>query len=200
MRKALNHLKKSDPTLAAIIARVGPYRMTYREPAFATLVRSIVFQQLNGKAASKIFERLVEAAGGELTPQSLTAMTDAQYRKAGISPQKLGYLRDLAQRTASGEIDFVKLPALSDAEVIEHLTRVKGVGLWTAQMFLMFALRRTNVMPVGDLGVQMAIRRHYRKRKLPKPQHILKLAKNWEPYCSVACWYLWRSMDGQIEL
>jgi DNA-3-methyladenine glycosylase II len=200
MRKAITHLKSADPILASIIARVGPYRMTYREPAFATLVRSIVFQQLNGKAASKIFERLVEAAGGELTPQALLAMSDAQYRKAGISPQKLRYLRDLARRTASGEIDFACLPQLSDAEVIEHLTRVLGVGLWTAQMFLMFALRRTNVMPVGDLGVHMAIRRHYRKRKLPKPQHILKLARNWEPYCSVACWYLWRSMDGQIEL
>jgi DNA-3-methyladenine glycosylase II len=200
MRKAITHLRSADPVLASIIARVGPYRMTYREPAFATLVRSIVFQQLNGKAASKIFERLLEAAGGELTPQALLAMTDAQYRKAGISPQKLRYLRDLAQRTASGEIDFARLPQLSDAEVIEHLTRVLGVGLWTAQMFLMFALRRTNIMPVGDLGVQMAIRRHYRKRKLPKPQHILKLARNWEPYCSVACWYLWRSMDGQIEL
>jgi DNA-3-methyladenine glycosylase II len=200
MRKALNHLKKSDPTLAAIIVRVGPYRMTYREPAFATLVRSIVFQQLNGKAASKIFERLEAAAAGELTPQALTAMTDAEYRKAGISPQKLGYLRDLAQRTAAGEIDFARLPQLSDAEVIEHLTRVKGVGMWTAQMFLMFALRRVNVMPTNDLGVLMAIRRHYRKRKLPKPQHVLKLAKKWEPYCSVACWYLWRSMDGQIEL
>lgn len=198
MRKAILHLKKADPTLAAIIARVGPFRMTYREPAFASLVRSIVFQQLNGKAASKIFERLVQAAGGELTPDALAKMTDAQYRAAGISPQKLGYLRDLAQRTASGEIDFAKLPTLSDAEVIEHLTRVKGVGMWTAQMFLMFALRRVNIMPTNDLGVLMAIRKHYRKRKLPKPVHVLKLAKNWEPYCSIACWYLWRSMDTQI--
>lgn len=200
MRKAILHLKKADPTLAAIIARVGPYRMSYREPAFATLVRSIVFQQLNGKAASRIAERLVQAAGGELNPEALTKMTDEQYRAAGISPQKLRYLRDLAQRTASSEIDFSRLPGLSDAEVIEHLTRVKGVGIWTAQMFLMFALRRANVMPTNDLGVLMAIRKHYRKRKLPKPQHVLKLAKNWEPYCSVACWYLWRSMDGQIEL
>lgn len=200
MRKAITHLKTSDPILASIIERVGPYRMTYREPEFATLARSIVFQQLNGRAATKIFDRLVEAAGGQLTAEALLNMSDAQYRKAGISPQKLRYLRDLAARTASGEIDFAKLPDLSDAEVIEHLTRVTGVGNWTAQMFLMFALRRTNIMPVNDLGIQMAIRRHYRKRKLPKPKHILKLAKNWEPYCSVACWYLWRSMDGQIEL
>ena len=198
MRKAILHLKKSDPVLGAIIARVGPFRISYREPVFASLVRSIVFQQLNGKAATKIFERLVQAAGGELTPEALAKMTDAQYRSAGISPQKLGYLRDLARRTASGEIDFAKLPALSDAEVIEHLTRVKGVGIWTAQMFLMFALRRVNIMPTNDLGVLMAIRKHYRKRKLPKPAHVLKLAKNWEPYCSVACWYLWRSMDTQI--
>src|SRR5262249_43481430 len=161
MRKAILHLKKSDPTLAAIIARVGPYRVSYREPVFASLIRSIVFQQLNGKAASKIYERLVEAAGGELTPEALAKMTDAQYRAAGISPQKLGYLRDLARRTASGEIDFAGLPKLSDAEVIEHLTRVRGVGIWTAQMFLMFALRRVNIMPTNDLGVLMAIRKHY---------------------------------------
>lgn len=200
MRKAILHLKKSDPTLAAIIARVGPCRISYREPGFATLVRSIVFQQLNGRAASKIFERLIQAAGGELTPEALLKMTDAQYRAAGISPQKLGYLRDLAERTAAGEVDFAKLPTLSDGEVIEHLTRVKGVGPWTAQMFLIFALRRANIMPTNDLGVLMAIRKHYRKRKLPKPKHVLKLAKNWEPYCSIACWYLWRSMDGQLEL
>jgi DNA-3-methyladenine glycosylase II len=200
MRKALAHLKSSDPVLAAIIERVGPYRITYREPGFGTLVRSIVFQQLNGRAATKIFDRLVQAAGGELTPETLLKMSDAEYRAAGISPQKLRYLRDLAERTASGEIDFARLPSLSDTEVVEHLTRVKGVGVWTAQMFLIFALRRTNIMPTNDLGVLMAIRRHYRKRKLPKPQHVLKLAKNWEPYCSVACWYLWRSVDGQIEV
>jgi DNA-3-methyladenine glycosylase II len=200
MRKAIAHLKSSDPVLAAIIERVGPYRITYREPGFGTLVRSIVFQQLNGRAATKIFDRLVQAAGGELSPEALLKMTDVQYRAAGISPQKLRYLRDLAERTASGEINFAALPQLSDAEVIEHLTRVKGIGHWTAQMFLIFALRRTNIMPTNDLGVLMAIRRHYRKRKLPKPQHVLKLAKNWEPYCSVACWYLWRSMDGKIEV
>jgi DNA-3-methyladenine glycosylase II len=200
MRKALAHLKSSDPVLASIIERVGPCRITYREPVFASLVRSIVFQQLNGRAAAKIYDRLVQAAGGELTPEALSKMTDAEYRAAGISPQKLSYLRDLAARTASGEINFARLPQLSDAEVIEHLTRVKGVGAWTAQMFLIFALRRTNIMPTNDLGVQLAIKRYYRKRKLPKPQHILKLAKNWEPYCSVACWYLWRSMDGQIEV
>ena len=200
MRKALAHLKSSDPVLASIIERVGPCRITYREPVFASLVRSIVFQQLNGRAAAKIYDRLVQAAGGELTPEALSKMTDAEYRAAGISPQKLSYLRDLAARTASGEINFARLPQLSDAEVIEHLTRVKGVGAWTAQMFLIFALRRTNIMPTNDLGVQLAIKRYYRKRQLPKPQHILKLAKNWEPYCSVACWYLWRSMDGQIEV
>jgi DNA-3-methyladenine glycosylase II len=196
MRKAILHLKASDPVLAGIIARVGPYRMTYRDPAFSTLVRSIVFQQLNGKAASKIFDRLVEAAGGQLTPEALTRMTDAQYRSAGISPQKLGYLRDLAQRTASGEIDFTQLPTLSDAEVIEHLTRVKGVGMWTAQMFLMFRLGRPNVLPVLDLGIRKAIQRAYRMRALPSAERIQKLGARWAPYCTVACWYLWRSLDS----
>ena len=104
-------------------------------------------------------------------------------------------LKDLAAKTNEGLLDFSKLPALSDEEVIEHLTQVKGIGVWTAQMFLMFTLKRENVLPTGDYGVQAAIKKHYRKRKLPKPHVMEKIAKCWEPYRSVACWYLWRSLD-----
>jgi DNA-3-methyladenine glycosylase II len=113
----------------------------------------------------------------------------------GLSKQKLSYLRDLAGKTQAGELDFSRLQDLTDAEVIKQLTQVKGIGVWTAHMFLMFALRRPDVLPTGDLGIQMAIRKHYRKRKLPKPLQMEKLAKSWAPYRSVACWYLWRSMD-----
>jgi DNA-3-methyladenine glycosylase II len=199
VRKALNHLKKSDPVLAAIIASVGPYTPSYHEPTFRALVRSIVFQQLAGAAARTIFNRLEAACNGDVTPAAILKLSDAQMRAVGLSKQKLSYVRSLAQLTQSGEIVFEKLGEMSDEDIIEHLTRVKGIGRWTAQMFLMFALRRPDVMPHVDFGINSAIKKHYRKRKLKAP-HIDKIAKNWSPYRSIACWYLWRSLDGPIEL
>jgi DNA-3-methyladenine glycosylase II len=195
MRAAVNHLKKSDPVLRAIIARVGPCRMEYGPPEFHSLAEAIVYQQLNGKAALTIFKRFAALAGDPVTPAGILKLTELQMRSVGLSKQKSSYLRDMAERAARGELDFSKLRALSDEEVTEHLTQVKGVGKWTAQMFLMFTLRRPNVLPTGDFGVQMAIRKHYNKRKLPKPATMEKLARAWEPYRSVACWYLWRSLD-----
>jgi len=200
MKHAVRHLKRSDPTLCAIIERVGPFRMQYRDPTFEALVRSIVFQQLNGRAARTIYDRLVTAAGGIVTPGSMLKLTPAQMRAAGLSKQKLSYIRDLAERTHAGEVDFAALSSLTDEEVIATLTKVKGIGEWTAHMFLIFALQRPNVLPTGDYGVRAAIKRAYRKRKLPTPAAMEKLAKSWHPYCSVAAWYLWRSMDGEIEI
>jgi DNA-3-methyladenine glycosylase II len=195
MRKAILHLKKSDPVLATIIESVGPYKMNYDEPAFHSLAEAIVYQQLHGKAAATIFKRLTDLAGEPLVPENILKLSDQQLRAVGLSKQKLSYLRDLAEKTHSGALDFSRLPELPDAEVIKCLTQVKGIGVWTAHMFLMFALRRPDVLPTGDLGIQMAIRKHYRKRKLPKPAQMEKLAKGWSPYRSVACWYLWRSLD-----
>src|SRR6516164_9431974 len=195
MRKALIHLKSSDPILASIIERVGPPKLTYREPTFEALARAIVFQQLSTKAARTIYGRLEEAAGGRLTPESIQGLSVAEMRRAGLSKQKIGYIRDLAEHALSGKVDFARLPEMTDEEVIVALTDIKGVGVWTAHMFLIFALRRPNVLAVGDLGVRTAIKRHYKKRKLPTPAHIEKLAANWRPYCSIACWYLWRSLE-----
>lgn len=199
MKRALRHLQQADPVMAAIIERIGPLKMHYREPSFDAMARSIVFQQLHGKAAATIFERVRCAClngdgqlGNALTPASILALSEAQLRACGLSRQKLSYLRDLAQRTAAGEIDFARLPEMSDEDVIEHLTRVKGIGVWSAQMFLIFALRRLNVMPTADYGINVAIKRAYRKRQMPKPKQILKIARPWQPYCSIACWYLWR--------
>jgi DNA-3-methyladenine glycosylase II len=198
MRKAIHHLKKADGVLAAIIERVGPFQMQYREPTFQVLVRSIVSQQLSGKAALTIFTRLKEAAKTDpFTPESILKLRPAKMRALGLSQQKTGYIRELARLTRSGELVFEHLPALEDAEVIERLTRVKGVGVWTAHMFLMFALRRPNVLPVGDLGVRAAIKRAYGLAELPTPAEIERLAEPWHPYCSVACWYLWRSLENQ---
>jgi DNA-3-methyladenine glycosylase II len=195
MRKAVNHLKKSDPILRAIIERVGPCRMEFGEPEFSSLAESIVYQQLNGKAAATIFERFAALAGDPLTPQGILKLSDEQLRSVGLSKQKSAYLKDLAAKTAAGALDFARLAELSDDEVIEHLTQVKGIGVWTAHMFLMFSLRRPNVLPTGDYGVQVAIKKHYKKRKLPKPKDMEKIARSWAPYRSVACWYMWRSLD-----
>ncbi len=195
MRHAVRHLKKSDPILRAVIERVGPYRMEKEIPRFHTLARAIIYQQLHGKAAATICQRLMHLAGNPLTPEGILKLSDEQMRGVGLSKQKMSYLRDLAQKTHSGMVQFMRLPELPDEEVIEHLTQVKGIGVWTAHMFLMFALQRPNVLPTGDLGIQSAMRKHYNKRKLPKPKQMEKIAKCWEPYRSVACWYLWRSLD-----
>jgi DNA-3-methyladenine glycosylase II len=215
MRKAVNHLKKSDPVMRAIIARLGPCRMQFGPPEFHSLAEAIVYQQLNGKAAETIFKRFAALAGEPLTPEAILKLSDDEMRGAGLSKQKSAYLKDLAAKSASGLVDFARLPALPDAEVVEHLTQVKGIGVWTAQMFLMFTLKRENVLPTGDFGVRMAIYKHYldrprakaakksavprkgrkRKIKLPSPEQMEKIARRWEPYRSVACWYLWKSLD-----
>jgi len=199
MKHALRHLQQADPVMAGIIERIGPFKMRYREPSFDAMARSIIFQQLHGKAAATIFERVRAACHGVcgdgangLTPASILALSEEQLRACGLSRQKLSYLRDLAQRTAGGEIDFARLPDMTDEEVIAHLTRVKGIGVWSAQMFLIFALRRRNIMPTADYGINAAIKKAYRKRQMPKPKQILKIARPWQPYCSIACWYLWR--------
>ena len=195
MRKAVNHLKNCDPVLRAIIERVGPCRMEFGPAEFSSLAEAIVYQQLNGKAAVTIFRRFAELAGDPLTPEGILKLNDEQLRSVGLSKQKSSYLKDLAAKTAAGLLNFAQLSDLSDDEVIKHLTQVKGIGVWTAHMFLIFSLRRPDVLPTGDYGVQMAIKKHYKKRKLPKPKDMEKIAKVWAPYRSVACLYMWRSLD-----
>ena len=195
MDAALKHLRSADPVLAGIIERVGPFRMSYREPQFASLARSIVFQQLNGKAALTIWNRLEEKTGSPVTPTGILKLRMPTLRKVGLSRQKASYLRDLAKRASAGQLDFAALPSLTDEDVIAALTQVKGIGEWSAQMFLMFALQRPNVLPTGDYGIRAAMQRHYRMRELPNPDRMRKVAKSWHPYCSIACWYLWRSLD-----
>jgi DNA-3-methyladenine glycosylase II len=200
MQKALTHLKR-DPVMRTIIEQVGSFTMEFREPTFATLVRSIVYQQLSGKVASVILQRLINAVPqGQLTPQNILRLRPDRMRKLGLSRAKTEYIRDLARLTAKGEVVFETLLTLEDAAVIEHLTRVKGIGVWTAHMFLMFALQRPNVLPVGDLGVRTAIRKAYQLEALPTVKEIEELAASWHPYCSVAAWYLWRSLDGKAQI
>jgi DNA-3-methyladenine glycosylase II len=201
MRKAIRHLQSADPVIGGIIERVGAYRIRFRDPGFETLVKSIVYQQLSGRVAQVIFDRLVAALpGGALTPANVLDLRPAKMRALGLSKQKTAYIRDLARLTRHGQIDFDELPALADAEVIERLTKVKGVGVWTAHMFLIFALRRTNVLPSGDLGIRAAIRKAYGLPELPKPAEIEEMGLRWHPYCTVAAWYLWRSLEPNANL
>lgn len=201
MRAAIQHLQKRDPVLAALIQRVGSYGIQFLEPTFETLVKSIVYQQLSGKVARVILGRLVAATPNNiLTPESILKLRPSKMRSLGLSRQKIAYIRDLARQTRDGKIVFDKLPTMPDEEVITHLTAVKGIGVWTAHMFLIFALRRHNVLPTGDLGIRSAIKKVYNLPELPHPRDVEALAKDWHPYCTVASWYLWRSLDGQAGI
>ncbi len=195
MHKAIRHLKKSDPVLRGIIERIGQCRIQYGPAQFSSLAESIVYQQLNGRAAATILDRVLALTGRPLTPAGVLKLSDEQLRSAGLSKQKLSYLKDLAAKTHSGEVDFARLPDLPDHEVIARLTQIKGIGVWTAQMFLMFTLKRPDVLPTGDYGIQNAMRKHYGKRKMPKPKEMEKIAKSWAPHRTLACWYLWKSLD-----
>ncbi len=196
MRSAIKHLKKSDPILAGIIRSVGAFTLEYREPVFETLVRSIVYQQLSGRVASVIFGRLLAATGDDrLTPAGILKLRTERMRRLGLSGQKTLYIRELAKHTKKGSVVFETLPQHEDLAVIEHLTKVKGIGVWTAQMFLMFALRRRDVLPHGDLGIRTAMKRVYKLDDLPTPPEMEKIASAWKPYTSIACWYLWRSLE-----
>ncbi len=197
MRRAIRHLKQSDPVLKQIIETVGPCRIAYREPSFDTLLRSIVYQQISGKVAAAIVGRL-QVHGTD--PATLLALSDEQLRGVGLSRQKISYLRDLAERTLRGEVDFAGVGDLDDDAVIEHLTAVKGVGVWTAQMFLIFALRRPDILPAADLGVRAAIKRAWQLADLPSPASVIEYGQPWRPHASVATWYLWRSLEGPAEL
>ncbi len=201
MREAIRHLKSCDPVLGDLIERVGPYRIEFREPSFETLVRSIVFQQLSGKVARVIYGRLAAAMpDGQVTPAGVLSLRFDRMRRLGLSRQKALYIRDLARHTVKGKVVFEGLPDFADAQVIEHLTAVKGIGEWTAQMFLIFALQRHNVLPTGDLGIRSAIKKAYGLAELPKPREVEEIARGWHPYCTVASWYLWRSLDGQAGI
>jgi DNA-3-methyladenine glycosylase II len=197
-RKALPHLRKADPVLARVIDQIGRYR-GWPNPEgthFDAVCRSIVFQQLSGKAAGTIHGRFQGLYGGRTPfPAELVGTSDDKLRGIGLSRQKSAYLKDLATRVIAGEVPIETLHELDDEEIIAALTRVKGVGRWTAQMFLMFRLGRPDVLPDLDLGIQKGIQKAYKLRKLPTPERVKKIGAKWAPYRTVASWYLWRFID-----
>jgi DNA-3-methyladenine glycosylase II len=199
-RKAVNHLRKSDPVLAKVIADVGPCR--YEVKTFGThfdaLCRSIIYQQLSTKAASTIHGRFLDLFADRVpSPDALLAIPEATLRGVGLSTQKTAYIRDLAARVHGGALPLDHLDTLPDQEIIDYLIQVKGIGVWTAQMFLMFRLGRLDVLPDLDLGIRNAIKKAYRVRGVPTPRRIAKIGEPWRPYASIACWYLWRSLDAR---
>ncbi|MEN6606361.1 MAG: DNA-3-methyladenine glycosylase [Bryobacteraceae bacterium] len=201
MRKAIRHLKQADAVMARLIEGIGPCRIRFLDPAFETLAKSIVYQQLSGKVASVIFERLKATANGrKLTPKAFLAVDTETLRGVGLSRQKIEYLRGLAQSSQSGEVNFRALQRMDDAEVLKVLTGIKGIGVWTVHMFLIFALRRPDVMPIGDLGIRAAVRKAYGMEAVPTPVEVGELAESWRPYRTLASWYLWRSLETDANL
>lgn len=199
--RAVAHLRQCDPRMADVLSRVGPFRLKLQACSpFESLVRAIVFQQLSTKAASTIFGRLATACGAEVAPRALARLDDGALRALGLSGQKLRYLRDLSRCVEEGALDLRTLRELDDEQVIERLTQVKGIGVWTAQMHLIFFLGRPDVLPVADLGIQKAAQQVYGLRQLPDARRLERLAAPWRPFRSVACWYLWRSLDGDAAL
>jgi DNA-3-methyladenine glycosylase II len=196
--RARRVLMRRDPVLAPVIRKYRERSLIEGPPAdpFPALVRTIVGQQLSVKAAATIHGRLVALMPEGVTPAAIDVLSDAQLRGVGISRQKAGYLRDLAAKAASGELPLDALPDMADEQVIEAITKVKGLGRWSAEMFLMFRLRRPDVLPVDDLGIVNAIHRLYRLRKRPTPERIKKIGEAWRPYRTVACYYLWRSLEN----
>ena len=193
---ALTHLRR-DPVLARVMADVGPCRFAARSEGshFDHILRAIVYQQLSGRAAQTIHGRVVALFEGEPSAASLLTATDDQLRSAGLSRQKIGYLRDLAQRVHTGDLPIDRLHELADDDVIAALTRIKGIGRWTAHMFLMFRLGRPDVLPDLDLGIRKAIQLAYRLRRMPNSDRVLAIGAAWAPHRTIASWYLWRSLE-----
>jgi DNA-3-methyladenine glycosylase II len=193
-RRAARHLRTVDPVLGRIITKVGACSLEVdrKRGPFAYLVAAIVHQQITGSAAASICKRLCTLNRGRWPrPEQIAAASDAQLRACGLSRQKIGYLRDLAARRGRFLDRLARLP---DEEVIEALTAVRGIGRWTAEMYLMFRLGRPDVLPVDDLGVRKAMRIAYRKRALPRAEWMRRTAESWRPWRTVASWYLWRSL------
>ena len=198
-QKKIAHLKKSDPILKVIIEGVTLREITATRGPFEALVEAIVSQQLSIKAADTIFARFVALTPGKKfpTPREIIKMPPAKMRKCGLSRMKVSFIKDLAKKTLDGTLDFKHMDVMGDEEVIEHLVSVKGIGRWTAEMFLIFSLRRDDVFSYGDLGLRNALRKIYKMKTPPTPAQAEKITAKWKPYRSLGSRYLWASLDNR---
>jgi DNA-3-methyladenine glycosylase II len=193
---AQRHLRQSDPTMRRLIELVGPFTLKAKRDRFGMLVASIISQQISGKAARSIRRRLVELIAPErIAPHTLARRSIAELRSVGISPQKAGYLHDLAAKVDLGDVRLSRTGRMSDDEAIAELIQVKGIGVWTAQMFLIFSLGRLDIFPHEDLGIRSALKNLYGLRELPDKDTSHEIARPWRPYATIASWYCWRSHE-----
>jgi DNA-3-methyladenine glycosylase II len=194
--QGVRHLRKADPILAAAIRAAGPWRLKPGRNHFHALARAIVAQQISGHAARTIWSRVIALSAPErFSAVAVMRLSDDQLRQAGLSPQKLRYMRDLCSRIIDGRLHLPKLGRMSDERIIEELTAVMGIGTWTAQMFLMFSLGRVDVFAPDDLGLRSAIRKLYGLTEMPDRVTCHSIAERWQPYRTIASWYLWRSLE-----
>ncbi len=194
---AENHLRRVDPVLAKIIQQHGKCVIKPDRRYFRSLVEAILSQQLSVKAAATIFGRFQELLAGQILPATILQLRDEQFRGVGISRQKMTYLRDLSSKWQADFINPRRFAHMNEEDLIAALTQVKGIGRWTAEMFLIFSLCRLDVLPVGDLGFRNALKKAYGLRKLPEAKRITTLAEKWKPYRAIATWYLWASLDNK---
>ena len=203
-RGALAHLRRADPGLAAVIDRVGPFVMRQKQARndLESLVRAIVYQQLSGKAAGTIYGRFCDLFQGARFPKptEILATHHTRLRKAGLSRQKQAAVRDLCKHVESGALPLGKLGRLEDDAVIERLTAVRGIGRWSAHMFMMFHLGRVDIWPIDDLGVRKGLTLVQELDSMPTPRTMLELGERYAPYRTLAAWYMWRALDGEAQL
>ncbi|HET7827486.1 MAG TPA: DNA-3-methyladenine glycosylase [Candidatus Saccharimonadales bacterium] len=202
LRSAERHLVRHDPKLAPIIASSGPCRIKPHSDHYGELVSSIVGQQLSSVAAGTIWRRVLDLFGGSMpTPEELIKIDDQNLRDVGLSWNKVKYVKDLAQHILDGRLDLDHIAAMPNEQVILQLTAVKGLGEWSAHMFMMFGLGRLDILPVGDLGIRNAVMKLYGLKEMPSPERIVTISNknHWHPYESVASWYLWQSLDNNPQ-
>jgi DNA-3-methyladenine glycosylase II len=194
---AVHYLCKVDSNLEKIIKIVGKYSINIRNDPFQSLVESIIYQQLAGKAANAIYNRFINYYNNkQITPTLILNSPNDNLKKVGLSNRKINYLKDLALHVYDGRINLEELPKMNDEEIINKLVNVKGIGRWTSEMFLIFSLGRQDILPVTDLGVRKAIQKIYSLSELPKPNIMMEIAKPWRPYRSIATWYLWKFLSN----
>ncbi len=194
--KALQYLAAADPRLAKVILTVGEYTIKVGGQPFQALVESIIYQQLAGKAANAIYSRFLNLYGGSFpSPEQLLSKSDVDFRSCGLSGRKTAYIKDLAVHIVERRLALDQLPSLTDEQVIQQLIAVRGIGRWTAEMFLIFCLGRPDILPVQDLGLRKAMQKTYSLHELPSPDAMNKIADRWRPYRSIATWYLWKSLE-----
>jgi DNA-3-methyladenine glycosylase II len=196
-RTARRHLSRRDLILKKLISTVGPCTLQPHPDGFVALVRSIISQQISTKAARAIAGRLEQALGRQgITPKAVLKLSDERMRGAGLSASKVKSLRDLAEKVQEGLVPLTSLHRLEDEQVIETLIPVRGIGRWTAEMYLIFSLGRLDVLPVDDLGLRSGIQKQYGFKKLPVKKEIVELAEPWRPYRTIGTWYIWRSLGN----